>query len=91
MVARTLVILSRLLLVGAALSWGIALVGAQTTTNSQAPAQTTVQAPAQSKGANPAPAPAKMGRTTNEQRWAAAATHADRRAANVRKHHGKVK
>jgi len=32
-----------------------------------------------------------MKRTTNAQRWAAAAHHADRRAAHIRKHHGQVK
>jgi hypothetical protein len=52
MVARTLVILSRLLLVGAALCGGIALVGAQATTNPQSIPQTTAQAPVQSKSAN---------------------------------------
>jgi hypothetical protein len=91
MFARTFVILSRLLLVGAALSGGIALVGAQTTTIPQAPAQTTVQAPAQSNSANSTLLPQKMKRTTNEERRAAAARHADRRAAQLRKHHGQVK
>jgi len=33
----------------------------------------------------------RMKRTTNAQRWAAAAHHADRRAAHVRKNHGQVK
>jgi hypothetical protein len=91
MVARTFVILSRLLLVGAALSGGVALVGAQTATNPQFIPQTTVQAPAQSNSANSPLLPKKMKRTTNEERRAAAARHADRRAAQLRKHHGQVK
>jgi hypothetical protein len=88
MFARTF--LTRFLLVGVALSGGIALVGAQNTTNPQLIPQTTVQAPAQSNSANSA-LPKKMKRTTNEQRRAAAARHADRRAAQLRKHHGQVK
>ena len=90
MFARTSSILARLLMLGAALSSGIALVGAQNTTNPQLIPQTTVQAPAQSNSANPA-LPKKMKRTTNEERRAAAARHADRRAAQLRKHHGQVK
>ncbi len=91
MVARLFVILSRLLLLGAVLCGGIALVGAQTTTNPQFIPQTTVQAPAQSKSANSPLLPKKMKRTTNDMRRAAAARHADRRAAQLRKHHGQVK
>ena len=91
MVARTFVILSRLLLVGAALCGGIGLVGAQNTTNPQSIPQTSVQAPAQSNSANSNAFPKKMKRTTNEERRAAAARHADRRAAQLRKHHGQVK
>jgi hypothetical protein len=91
MVARTFVILSRLLLVGAALCGGIGLAGAQNTTNPPFIPQTTVHAPAQSRSASAGALPQKMKRTTNEERRAAAARHADRRAAQLRKHHGQVK
>lgn len=91
MVARTFVILSRLLLVGAVLGGGIGLAGAQNTTNPPFIPQTTVPAPAQSRSASAGALPQKMKRTTNEERRAAAARHADRRAAQLRKHHGQVK
>lgn len=91
MVARTFVILSRLLWVGVVLCGGIGLAGAQNTTNPPFIPQTTVQTPAQSQSANTNSLPQKMKRTTNEERRAAAARHADRRAAQLRKHHGQVK
>lgn len=64
---------------------------AQTAGNTQAPPQKTSQAAAQSKSADSTLFPKKMKRTTNEERRAAAARHADRRAAELRKHHGQVK
>lgn len=64
---------------------------AQTASNAQVPAQKTTQAPAQSKSADSTLFPKKMKRTTNEERRAAAARHGDRRAAELRKHHGQVK
>jgi hypothetical protein len=91
MIRRTCLTLTRVVLILAALCGGIALVGAQTTTNPQFIPQTTVQAPAQSKSANSTLLPQKMKRTTNEERRKAAARQADRRAAQLRKHHGQVK
>jgi hypothetical protein len=85
MVARIFVILSRLLLVGAALSGGISLVGAQTTKSPQTPAQTAVQEPAQSPSANLKPVPGKMRGMTNDMRRAAAVRNADRQA-QAKKH-----
>jgi high-affinity K+ transport system ATPase subunit B len=64
---------------------------AQTASNAQVPSQKTTQAPAQAKSADSNLFPKKMKRTTNEERRAAAARHADRRAAELRKHHGQVK
>jgi hypothetical protein len=51
------------------------------------------QSKQKSKKPSPMPpsTPQTMKRTTNAQRWAAAAHHADRRAAHIRKHHGQVK
>lgn len=80
MIRRTCLSFTRVALILAALCWGIALVGAQTTTNPQFIPQTTVQAPAQSPGANSAALPKKMKRTTNEERKAAAARNTERRA-----------
>jgi hypothetical protein len=81
----------RRLFITALLFVGFVQVGAQTTTNPQFIPQTTVQAPAQSKSANSTLFPQKMKRTTNEERRKAAARQADRRAAQLRKHHGQVK
>lgn len=58
---------------------GVCQVGAQTKQKTK------------KQGPMPPNTPQKMQRTTNAQRWAAAAHHADRRAAHVRKHHGQVK
>ena len=64
---------------------------AQTASNAQVPPQKTTQAPAQSKKLPPATEPSQMRGTTSDHRWAAAANHADRRAARIRKHPQGVK
>jgi len=58
---------------------GVCQVGAQTKQKSKKPSPM------------PPSATQPMKRTTNAQRWAAAAHHADRRADHIRKHHGQVK
>jgi hypothetical protein len=63
----------------------------QNTNQPQAPAQSSAQAPAQPSGAKANSGPQYMQGTKNVHRWAAAAKQADHRAAEVRKHHGKVK
>ena len=80
MIWRTCLTLTRVVLILAAFCWGIAQNNSQNSNQSQAPAQ--------SKSAK---GPQQMRGTTNAHRWAAAANHADRRASQVRKHHGKVK
>jgi hypothetical protein len=91
MIRRTCLTLTRVALILAALCWGMAQNNPQNTNQSQAPAQAKAQAPAQSSSANAPRGPEQMRGTTNDHRWAAAAKHADHRAAEVRKHHGKVK
>ena len=91
MFRRTCLTLTRVALILAPLYWGVAQSNTQNTPESQAPGQAKVQAPAQSSRANAPRRPEQMGGTTNDHRWAAAAKHADHRAAEVRKHHGKVK
>ena len=79
----------RWLLVLALLFCGMSLSLAQTAT--QVPQQKTTPIPAQPKKFPPATEPSQMRGTTNEHRWAAAANHADRRAARIRKQHRGVK
>jgi hypothetical protein len=81
----------RWLLVLALLFCGMTLSLAQTANNAQAPQQKTTQIPGQSKKSPPATEPSQMRGTTSEHRWAAAANHADRRAAHIRKHQRGVK
>ncbi len=91
MIRRTCLTLTRVVLILAALCWGVAQNNRQNANQPQAPAQQTAQTTAQSNSAKATPGPEQMRGTTSAHRWAATAKHADRRAAEVRKHHGKVK
>lgn len=81
----------RWLLVFALLFCGMSLSLAQSANNAQVPQQKTTPIPAQPKKSPPATEPSQMRGTTSEHRWAAAANHADRRAAHIRKHQREVK
>lgn len=83
--------LTRLILVLITLFVAISLCWAQTQGNGNANGGSNSNGQTNGLSAPAGCQPGQMRCMKNKQRWAAAVRHADRRAADVRKHHGEVK